>query len=207
VRQKEKAPGGTNVSRGSVFTTLGDSDAPTLADPQRKHCHPKATAPACFRPLSRRVQLKTGLISASKTAGKSLSGRRAAIIFMDDLASQLANRVQLTSDGHKAYLEAVEGAFGGDIDYAMLVKLYGPSSELVKGRYSPAECIGARKAPIEGNPDPKHISTSYAERSNLSVRMHTRRFHSAHECLLKEGREPRAFGRAVRDVLQFRSHS
>ena len=73
---------------------------------------------------------------------------------MDDLASRLANRVHLTSDGHKAYLEAVEGAFGGDIDYAMLVKLYGPSSELAKGRYSPAECIGARKAPIEGNPDP-----------------------------------------------------
>jgi IS1 family transposase len=100
----------------------------------------------------------------------------AAIIFMDDLRSRLANRVQLTSDGHKAYLEAVEGAFGGDVDYAQLVKLYGPSSELAKGRYSPAECIGARKTPIEGSPDPDHISTSYAERSNLSVRMHTRRF-------------------------------
>jgi len=100
----------------------------------------------------------------------------AAIIFMDDLASRLANRVQLTSDGHRAYLEAVEGAFGSDIDYAMLVKLYGPSSELAKGRYSPAECIGARKVPIEGDPDPKHISTSYAERSNLNIRMHTRRF-------------------------------
>jgi IS1 family transposase len=77
----------------------------------------------------------------------------AAMIFMDDLASRLANRVQLTSDGHKAYLEAVEGAFGSDIDYAMLVKLYG-----------------------EGNPDPKYVSTSFAERSNLNVRMHTRRF-------------------------------
>ena len=100
----------------------------------------------------------------------------AAIIFMDDLASRLANRVQLTSDGHKAYLEAVEGAFCSDIDYAMLVKLYGPSSELAKGRYSPAECIGARNVSIEGEPDPKHISTSYAERSNLNIRMHTRRF-------------------------------
>jgi IS1 family transposase len=99
-----------------------------------------------------------------------------AIIFMDDLASRLANRVQLTSDGHKAYLEAVEGAFGSDIDYAMLVKLYGAAPESMKGRYSPAECIGAHKQPIEGSPDPKHISTSYAERSNLSVRMHTRRF-------------------------------
>ncbi len=100
----------------------------------------------------------------------------AAIIFMDDLRSRLSNRVQLTSDGHKAYLEAVEGAFGGDVDYAMLVKLYGPSSELAKGRYSPAECIGARKETIEGDPDPAHINTSYAERQNLNVRMHTRRF-------------------------------
>jgi hypothetical protein len=67
----------------------------------------------------------------------------AAIIFMDDLRSRLANRVQLTSDGHKAYLEAVEGAFGGDVDYARLVKLYGSTPESAKGRYSPAECIGA----------------------------------------------------------------
>lgn len=95
---------------------------------------------------------------------------------MDDLRSRLANRVQLTSDGHKAYLEAVEGAFGADVDYAQLVKLYGATSESAKGRYRPAECIGAHKQPIEGNPDPKHISTSYAERQNLNVRMHTRRF-------------------------------
>ncbi len=99
----------------------------------------------------------------------------AAIIFMDDLKSRLANRVQLTSDGHKAYLEAVEGAFGADVDYAQLVKLYGESPDAEK-RYSPAVCIGAHKNPIEGNPDPKYISTSYAERQNLNVRMHTRRF-------------------------------
>jgi IS1 family transposase len=99
----------------------------------------------------------------------------AAMIFMEDLAARLANRVQLTSDGHKAYLEAVEGAFGSDIDYAMLVKIYGPSGEGEK-RYSPAECVGAVKHRIEGNPDPKYVSTSYSERSNLSVRMHTRRF-------------------------------
>jgi hypothetical protein len=98
-----------------------------------------------------------------------------AIIFMDDLASRLANRVQLTSDGHKAYLEAIEGAFGGDIDYAMLVKLYGERPDAEK-RYSPAVCIGARKAVVEGDPDPNHISTSFAERQNLNVRMHTRRF-------------------------------
>ena len=95
---------------------------------------------------------------------------------MDDLASRLANRVQLTSDGHKAYLEAVEGAFGSDIDYAMLVKIYGAAPDAFKGRYSPAECLGAMKTRIEGNPDPKHVSTSFAERQNLNVRMHTRRF-------------------------------
>jgi 3-methyladenine DNA glycosylase/8-oxoguanine DNA glycosylase len=94
---------------------------------------------------------------------------------MDDLASRLANRVQLTSDGHRAYLEAVEGAFGADVDYAQLVKLYGESPEAEK-RYSPPVCIGAHKNPIGGNPDPKYISTSYAERQNLNVRMHTRRF-------------------------------
>jgi IS1 family transposase len=97
----------------------------------------------------------------------------APIIFMDDLASRLSNRVQLTSDGHKAYLEGVESAFGGDVDYAMLIKRYVATSESAKGRYSPAECIGARKMRVEGDPDIDHVSTSYAERSNLSVRMHT----------------------------------
>ena len=97
-----------------------------------------------------------------------------AMIFMDDLAARLANRVQLTSDGHKPYLEAVEGAFGGDIDYAMLVKVYGPAPEGQR-RYSPAECIGAHKHRVEGDPDPKHVSTSYSERNNLNIRMHTRR--------------------------------
>jgi IS1 family transposase len=98
----------------------------------------------------------------------------AAMTLMDDLAPRLANRVQMTTDGHRAYLEAIETAFGGDIDYAMLVKLYGEAQGGEK-RYSPAECIGTRKTRIEGDPDPAHVSTSYAERNNLNVRMHTRR--------------------------------
>ncbi len=98
-----------------------------------------------------------------------------AVIFMDDLASRLANRVQLTTDGHKAYLEAVEGAFGADIDYAILVKLYGEAPESAKGRYSPAECTGCMKQRVTGNPDSKYVSTSYSERNNLNVRMHSRR--------------------------------
>ena len=85
-----------------------------------------------------------------------------AIALMDDLAGRLANRVQLTTDGHRAYLEAVEGAFGADIDYAILNKIYGTVPESVKGRYSPAVCIGARKDFIEGNPDPKRKTTSIA---------------------------------------------
>ncbi len=96
--------------------------------------------------------------------------------FIDDLASRLANRVQLTCDGHAPYLQAVEGAFGADVDFAQLVKIYGSSPEGAKGRYSPAECTGIKKTRIEGEPDEKHISTSYIDRSNLTMRMHNRRF-------------------------------
>lgn len=99
-----------------------------------------------------------------------------ALALMDDLRARLETRVQLTTDGHRAYLDAVEGAFGADIDYAQLVKLYGAAPESFKGRYSPAECIGAKPRRVEGNPDLAHVSTSYVERQNLNMRMGMRRF-------------------------------
>jgi IS1 family transposase len=125
------------------------------------------------------VWLWTGIDSDSKLMVSYMFGMRdaeSARDFMFDLAARLSNRVQLTTDGHGAYLAAVKEAFGPDgIDYAMLVKQYGndPSAEK---RYSPAVCTGCKKTPISGNPDKANVSTSYVERQNLTLRMQNRRF-------------------------------
>jgi IS1 family transposase len=118
-----------------------------------------------------------GLDADTKLAASFYVGNRdgeAALEFIGDLGKRLANRVQLTSDGHKAYLNAVEETFGAEIDYAQLVKIYGPSPDGPR-RYSPAECTGAMKYRVEGNPDRKHVSTSFVERQNLNIRMGNRR--------------------------------
>jgi len=103
-------------------------------------------------------------------------GAETANEFMQDVAKRVSTRIQLTTDGHRVYADAVEGAFGADIDYAMLVKLYGASNDSPESRYSPATCIGCRTGVLAGSPDPEHISTSFVERQNLSMRMGMRRF-------------------------------
>lgn len=114
----------------------------------------------------------TKLIVTYAVGDRTLSSAR---LFMEDLKERLSNRVQITADGHRAYVEAIEGAFGDDVDFAQLVKLYGPTPS-PPGRYSPAQCTGTRKRVRTGNPDMGHVSTSYVERSNLSIRMGNRRF-------------------------------
>lgn len=120
----------------------------------------------------------TAIDANSKLIVSYLVGDRSgqsAIELMDDLRSRLVNRVQLTTDGHRAYLDAVEGAFGGDVDYAQVIKQYGETPS-APGRYSPAECTGIKKIKIEGRPDFDRISTSYVEAHNKTMRMHMRRF-------------------------------
>ena len=120
----------------------------------------------------------TAIEAQSKLILSWMAGRRdagCATEFLQDVASRLANRVQLTTDGHKMYLTAVPDAFANDIDYAQLVKIYGNDPEGAT-RYSPAQCLGTKREPVIGSPDPEHISTSYVERQNLNMRMNMRRF-------------------------------
>lgn len=120
----------------------------------------------------------TAIDADSKLMVSWLVGQRntdSALRFVADLRSRLSNRVQLTSDGHRPYLAAVDAVFGNDVDYAMLHKIYGASPEGEK-RYSPARCLGTQKRRVIGRPDKKHVSTSYVERANLTMRMHMRRF-------------------------------
>jgi IS1 family transposase len=125
------------------------------------------------------IWLWVAIDADSKLVASWMLGRRdlaTAKDFVNDLASRLSNRVQITSDGHRPYLEAIEGAFGSEVDYSQLHKIYGANSVEDFRRYSPGRCIGCEMKPVSGNPDPKHVSTSYVERQNWTLRTNMRRY-------------------------------
>jgi IS1 family transposase len=144
------------------------------------YCKQKNVTPeiAAKHPGAGDIWLWVAIDAETKLVPSWLVGQRdsySACAFVSDLASRLNSRAQITSDGHRVYLEAIEGAFGGDVDYSMLIKMYDNDRES-EVRYSPAECIGTRVIPIIGRPNPAHISTSYVERQNWTVRTHMRRY-------------------------------
>ena len=126
-------------------------------------------------------------------------GAETALAFMRDAASRISTRIQLTTDGHRVYAEAVEKAFGGDIDYAMLVKIYGASNDNPESRYSPATCIGCRTGTLAGIPDPKHVIRRASEPFDADGHAS---LHSPNERLQQKTRKPRPCGRAVLHALQ-----
>lgn len=189
----------TGVAKHTVLKLLIDLGC-TCAEYHQKHvrnlrvhriqcdeiwafCYAKAknVAPEKMPPGAGDVWTWTAIDADTKLIVSYMLGDRGAETaqaFIKDLAERVNTRIQLTTDGHRVYAEAVEGAFGADVDYAMLVKLYGAAGvgNDAESRYSPATCIGCRTAVLAGEPDPKHISTSFVERQNLSMRMGMRRF-------------------------------